>query len=100
MAKIVWAETALKDLEGIYDYIARDSQLFARHQIEEIFKAVERLVQFPKSGHRLPEFPDLPYREILVKNYRVVYRFDDELNQIIIISIIHSSRLLKRIENT
>jgi len=43
MAKIIWGEDALSDLEVIYDYIARDSPRYARQQVERIGNAVERL---------------------------------------------------------
>ena len=33
-----------------------------------------RLEQFPESGRLIPEFPDLPYREVVVRPYRFFYR--------------------------
>ena len=54
MAELIWSEESLSDLEGIYDYIARDSPLYARYQIEGICKSTERLRQFPESGRRFP----------------------------------------------
>ena len=35
---------------------------------------MKRLETFPDSGRRLPEFPDLPHREIIVPPYRFFYR--------------------------
>jgi len=41
----------------------------------DIFDEADRLSEFPDMGHPLPEFPDAPYREILVrKNFRLIYR--------------------------
>jgi plasmid stabilization system protein ParE len=37
-------------------------------------QALKRLLQAPESGDTLPEFPDLPYREIRVSSHRFVYR--------------------------
>ena len=59
MAKLIWGDTAVSDLEGIYDYIARDSHQYAKHQIERIYQSTERLRQFPESGRTVPEFPHL-----------------------------------------
>ncbi|MGH2372002.1 MAG: type II toxin-antitoxin system RelE/ParE family toxin [bacterium] len=36
--------------------------------------ALRRLQRFPRSGRVLPEFPELPYREVLVGRYRFFYR--------------------------
>jgi plasmid stabilization system protein ParE len=32
------------------------------------------LTRYPKSGRSLPEFPDLPFREVVVPPYRFFYR--------------------------
>jgi toxin ParE1/3/4 len=39
---------------------------------------LRRLEQFPESGRVLPEFPDLPYREVIVAPYRFFYRVAGE----------------------
>ena len=36
-----------------------------------------RLEWFPESGRALPEFPDLPYREVIVAPYGFFYRIAD-----------------------
>ena len=95
MAEIVWSERSISDLEDIYDYIARDSHLYAQYTVENIFKAVERLRGFPDSERHLPELPDMPYREVITGNYRVIYRYDEAKENIIIITVLHGSRLLK-----
>jgi len=46
-------------------------------------------------GHVVPEFPHLPYREILVGNYRVIYRFEEEQGLVIIMAVAHGRQLLK-----
>jgi len=68
MAELIWSEEAISDLESIYDYIACGSPLYAKYQVESIYNSTERLCQFPESGRRLPEFPRLPYREVIVGN--------------------------------
>jgi plasmid stabilization system protein ParE len=93
--KIKWTKRALADLYGIYEFIAKDSRRYAQIQIEDIQNAVLKLNQFPMMGHHLPEFTHLPYLEILVGNYRVLYRFDKEKKQVLIMSIVHGRRLLK-----
>jgi plasmid stabilization system protein ParE len=38
---------------------------------------LRRLERFPESGRVLPEFLDLPYREVIVAPYRFFYRVVD-----------------------
>jgi addiction module RelE/StbE family toxin len=75
MAELIWGDDALLALESIYDYIARDSRHYARHQTENIYSSAERLRGHPESGRRIPEFPHLPHRELIVGNYRIIYRY-------------------------
>lgn len=93
--KIDWTSRALDDLRKIYDYIAGDSARYAQVQIESIQSAVSNLAEFPSLGRRIPEFPHLPYREIIVGNYRVIYRVEELREHLIIISIVHGRQLLK-----
>ncbi len=40
--------------------------------------ALAQLGRFPESGHIVPEFPDLPFREVLVAPYRFFYRVEGD----------------------
>ena len=54
MAEIIWTEPALDQLEEIAEYIALDKLGAASKLVKTIFSAVERLEQFPESGHASP----------------------------------------------
>jgi len=43
--------------------------------VERIIAAVERLRAFPESGRIVPERSDPQIREVIVRPYRVVYRY-------------------------
>lgn len=75
-SKIKWTKRALSDLKDIHDYIKKDYPQYAKIQIEKIQKATSKIKSHPKIGRILPEFPKLPYREIISGNYRIVYRYD------------------------
>ena len=79
MATIRWTDKAVSDIEDIYDYIATDSPFYAKHQVEKFLTAVKKLLDFPSSGRQIPEFPDLPHREILISPYRIIYRYEPNL---------------------
>ncbi|MEA1889120.1 MAG: type II toxin-antitoxin system RelE/ParE family toxin [Pseudomonadota bacterium] len=44
MTRIEWTEPALADLEGIRDYISKDSSFYATRFIERIFDHVDKLL--------------------------------------------------------
>lgn len=60
--------------------------------MNQIFEMASHLEQFPKLGRKVPEYNDPNLREILYKNYRIIYLIKQ--NHLEIISIIHGSRLL------
>jgi addiction module RelE/StbE family toxin len=92
--KIAWTSRALGDLRKIHDYIAEDSARYAQAQIESIRSAVLRLSEFPSIGRCVPEFIHLTYRELIVGSYRVIYRLENQKEQVLIMSIVHGRRLL------
>ena len=94
MAAIAWAGPALEDLRHTYQFIARDSRQYAGIMVRRIRAAVSRLRDFPKRGRVVPEFPEGPYREILVGPYRVVYRHMEDRDMVLVLAVIHGSRLL------
>lgn len=93
--EIKWTTRALQDLQEIYEFIARDSLRYAQIQIESIQDIVSNLKKFPLMGHILQEFPHLPYREILVDNYRVLYKYNEEQKTLYIMAVVHGKRLLE-----
>ncbi len=88
--KIEWTEPAISDLDGIRDYIGRDSEYYASRFIGRIIEAVERLVYFPEMGRRVPEAEEENVRELLFQNYRIMYR--SEPQRILILTVIHAAR--------
>lgn len=94
--RIVWAEKALQDLREIHDYISRDSERYAEGQVKRIQDTAERTRGFPKVGRIVPEFPEERWRELLSGNYRIIYRYDEEKEEIRILAVVHGRRLLKR----
>jgi len=93
--KITWTLRALNDLNNIYEFIAKDSKRYAQIQVENIQNAVLNLARFPLMGRNVPEFPHLPYREILIGDYRVLYKLKEDQEQVIVMSVVHGRRLLK-----
>ncbi|TGN00039.1 type II toxin-antitoxin system RelE/ParE family toxin [Leptospira dzoumogneensis] len=95
MAKeIIWSYRAKSDLQDIYDYIAKDSEVYALNVVNKIIDVVENIPTFPLMGRVVPEFNIENLRERFSGNYRIVYRVGNSQN-IEIVTIHHSARLLK-----
>ena len=88
MANVKWSEHAMSCIKEQARYIAEQSQSkeIAWKWANAVFGEVDMLADFPNIGHLLPEFPQLPYREILVKKqFRVIYRIEEGICNIITI---------------
>ncbi len=77
-------------LEGL-EYIRRDSPTAASRFREKAEKVLRRLEKFPDSGRSIPEFPDLPHREIIVRPYRFFYRVSGRT--VWIVAVWHGAQL-------
>jgi len=93
MARLIWTEPALQDLDGIAEYIALDNPLAAARYVQKVFDTVERLKAHPKSGKRPPELPRTSYREVIVVPCRIFYR--SEGDAVYILYVMRSERLLR-----
>jgi plasmid stabilization system protein ParE len=72
--KVLWTENAIQDLLGIKAFIAQDSIDRAEDWLRELYAAGENLSQFSSRGRIVPEFNKDNLRELLIENYRLVYR--------------------------
>ena len=93
MARLIWTEPALLDLEEIAEYIALDDPLAASRYVQKVFDRVERLEAHPKSGKRPSELQRSPYREVVVPPCRVFYRIEGDA--VYILYVMRSERLLR-----
>ncbi len=92
MVIVLWTEFALEDLKIIYDYIARDSPVYADKFVEKLINRVEQLKNFPMSGRAVPEFNLEKIRELIEGNYRIVYKINSD--HIGVVRIHHSAQPL------
>ena len=94
MAEIVWSDPALDQLEEIADYIALDKPEAAAGLVKKIFSTVDRLGQFPDSGHVPPETPNSIYREVFVRPCRIFYR--QENGVVLIVHVMREEMQLRK----
>jgi toxin ParE1/3/4 len=72
-------------------YIRRDNPTAAARFRQRSEENVRRLGRFPDSGRIVPEFPDLPYHEVIVPPYRFFYRIRDRT--VWIVAVWHGAQL-------
>lgn len=82
----------MDDLEAIANFIARDSTHYAQLFAAKVFDAVSRIELLPESGRVVPEIKQKNIREIILGNYRIIYRLKTDYAEIL--TVYHSSRLL------
>ena len=72
--RVVWSPLALERIGEIVAHIAKDNPGAARSWAEGIFASVKNLSRFPESGRLVPEVRRKDLHEIVMGNYRLIYR--------------------------
>ena len=90
-----WSPEAVEDLESIAEYIAKDSEFYARSVVSKLLMTTSEISEQPLIGRMVPEMSQKEIRERFVYSYRMVYRIQNSV--ITIVAIIHGKRLLENI---
>jgi len=93
---VVWTQSAEDDLQDIFEYVGDRSPRGARTVVEEFINAATQLRRFPLLGECLHDYPDRDYRQFVVRNYRLLYRYEEEAGRLVILRLLHASRDLGR----
>ena len=88
--KVMWIESAWRDLEEVADYIAKDSFHYAAAFVREARDAARTLAYLAERGLVVPEFNDPSIRELFVRGYRLIYQVAEQT--VYIIGFIHGAR--------
>lgn len=85
---------ALRDLDGIYAYIA-ESLLEPETALALVERIEEQIFSLDHLPYRCPQrrqgtYANHGYRQLLVENYTVIYRIDEEKKQVIIVTVRYS----------
>lgn len=94
MATLKWRPQALNDLESIEEYYEDTAPDYASLLVEEILEQAAQLETFPRMGRVVPEIGDEAIREILYREYRIIYVVDAGDTAVEVLTVVHSSQHL------
>ena len=89
--KVLFTPSGRKQFLEAVAYIYRENPTAAVAFRRKAEKVLSRLRKFPQSGRVLPEFPDLPFREVIVPPYRFFYRVKEKT--VWIVGVWHGAQL-------
>ena len=93
MAAITLSVQARDELDAIIDYYAKVGASGFSEIIEEsIVQRLRSLIRYPRIGRVVPEIMDESIRELLYRNFRIVYSVSADGTEVLILTIIHSPK--------
>ena len=90
--EVTWTDTASDDLDEVAGYIAKDSEFYAATVVRELISAARSLTILSERGRVVREYRDPTIRQLVVRDYRLVYQITDSF--IYVLRIIHGARML------
>jgi len=81
---------AAEDFLDIWESIAEENALAARHLREEILNAITELIPFPLQGHKRLDLTSRPLRFRVVREYLIAYCPDRK--PLLVLAILHGRR--------
>src|SRR5438105_3546756 len=94
MVEVSWTTQAIEDINNIAEFIAKGSEDFAAIQTQRFFDRAEILETQPFIGRVVSEQSDKSIRELILGNYRIIYKVLDK-SHIDIITIHHAARAIR-----
>ena len=91
--RIRFTPSAHREFLSALAYIRRDDRMAAARFRKRAEEVLRRLEKHPESGRSLPEFPELPHREVIVRPYRFFYRL--RAQTIWIVAVWHGAQDVK-----
>jgi toxin ParE1/3/4 len=85
---------AYKDIDQIYGYILENFLVSetAENIVKSIEDAILGLEEFPRRGseRKVGVYANRGYRQLFIKNFTVVYRIDEKMKYVIIVTVKYS----------
>lgn len=96
MVKVNWSKQAIEDIHRIQEYYLGFSESYGFKLVDQIFEKEILISSHPEIGRIVPEVNNKNLREIIFKNYRIIYAIFDS-QRISVLTVHESSRPLSSI---
>lgn len=91
--KVRFTSSARTQFLSALSYIRKDKPSAAISFRDRAEKILRRLEDFPESGRIIPEFPELPHREVIIPPYRFFYKIKADV--VWVVAVWHGAQLPK-----
>jgi addiction module RelE/StbE family toxin len=91
--KVTWTDQAWERLLEIERFVARDDPRAASRLVDKLIDRGDALAEQPERGRRLADLPHSGLRELIVDNYRLVYRRTPKAVEVL--TVFEGHRLLR-----
>ncbi|MEX2593376.1 MAG: type II toxin-antitoxin system RelE/ParE family toxin [Anditalea sp.] len=93
MAKLRWSNKAVDDLLEIQENAGKISEKYAMDLMSRLMEKPKILKVMPEMGRIVPEKKNPKIRELFERQFRIIYRIENDLVEII--NVINSSKSLR-----
>ena len=90
---VTWSKPATADLRSIHDFIAHDSQHYAKKVTHDIREKTAAIAELPKTGKKVPELNDDAIRELSLYSYRIIFEIRNQ--DIFVLTVVHKRQDFK-----
>ncbi len=87
---MIWSDPAKADLRSIHDFIAHDSEHYAKQVTQDMVAKTDVLNELPRIGKVVPELGDDNLRELSLYSYRILYEI--KAPDVSVLAVIHKRR--------
>lgn len=94
--KVIWSKESLNRLIEIEEFISEDNPSKAVEFTDFLISKSSLIEANPKIGRVVPEISDPDIRELIIKEYRLVYRIGK--GRIDILTVFEGHRLIRKSE--
>ena len=89
--KVKFTPSARTQFLSALSHIRKDKPSAAINFRNKAEKILRRLEDFHECGRSIPEFPELPYREVIISLYRFFYKTKGDV--VWVVAVWHSAQL-------
>jgi toxin ParE1/3/4 len=90
-----WTQHAVTQLAAIAEYISAASPVYAEQVVLQLSNRLGQATRYPECGRVVPEFNRPEVRELIEWPYRLIYRVQPEVIEVL--SIVHGRQELREL---